>query len=291
MKLIDEKGRLFGKINIIDFSVLVLLLFVLPMFYFSYKLVKKNLSKKIVKRIATEVTIDAKLIQVPQTILNQIAVGDSESDENGKKIAEIVSLGAPVNFKHKIDMGNAQNIIIKDQNLQEVPVKIKLSGYIENDKLYYKENPLSVKSTFDFKTGKYALKIQPNIEGSKKWVQAKVLFMGASPELSNLITKGHMERDSEGTIIGELKEVISNKTSEVSALKMEENKVVLINDPYRNDVVALLNLFCTEKEGSLYFKNYPVKIGNQINFTSDMYSITGSIIGIEYETSKDSAAN
>jgi len=281
LKFIDEKGRLFGKINIIDFLVLVFFLFILPAIFFSYKLVKTRLATKAEQRAITEVTVDAKFVEVPKSTLNQIMAGDSEKDEEGKQIAELITFSKPLSFRHKITMGSGQTMIIKDQNLYEVPIKIKLAGYIENDKFYYKGVPLSINTTFPFKTEKYSLKAQPNTEGAQKWMLVKVLFMGASPELSTLINKGHIERDGEGNIIGELKEVLSNKTSEVSALKMEENKVVLINDPYRNDVVALLNLLCTEKEGTLYFKNYSVKIGNQINFTSELYSVTGTIIGME----------
>ncbi len=41
IKIIDDKGMLFGKINIIDFMVIFLLLFtILPMFYYGYKLYK-----------------------------------------------------------------------------------------------------------------------------------------------------------------------------------------------------------------------------------------------------------
>lgn len=38
MKIIDNKGRIFGKINIIDFGVLLFVLFLLPMFYFGGKI-------------------------------------------------------------------------------------------------------------------------------------------------------------------------------------------------------------------------------------------------------------
>lgn len=40
--LIDEKGRLFGKINLIDFLVIVFLLALTPMFWFGYKIFTKR---------------------------------------------------------------------------------------------------------------------------------------------------------------------------------------------------------------------------------------------------------
>lgn len=41
MKIIDEKGRLFGKINLIDFMVIVFFLCLTPMFWFGYKIFTK----------------------------------------------------------------------------------------------------------------------------------------------------------------------------------------------------------------------------------------------------------
>ena len=42
MKIIDQKGRLLGKINVIDFLAIIFFLSFVPMFYFGYK----NLHKK-----------------------------------------------------------------------------------------------------------------------------------------------------------------------------------------------------------------------------------------------------
>ncbi len=39
MKIIDEKGRLFSKINIIDLLAILFLLSLTPMFYFSYRII------------------------------------------------------------------------------------------------------------------------------------------------------------------------------------------------------------------------------------------------------------
>ena len=38
VKIIDDKGRLFGKINVIDFLALVFLIALIPMFYSGYKI-------------------------------------------------------------------------------------------------------------------------------------------------------------------------------------------------------------------------------------------------------------
>ena len=42
MKIIDERGMLFGKVNIIDFIVVLFLLCLTPMVYFGYKIMQKE---------------------------------------------------------------------------------------------------------------------------------------------------------------------------------------------------------------------------------------------------------
>lgn len=42
MKIIDGKGRLFSKINIIDLLVILFLLSITPMFYFGYRIITQE---------------------------------------------------------------------------------------------------------------------------------------------------------------------------------------------------------------------------------------------------------
>ena len=42
MKIIDEKGRLFGKINIVDFVIIVLICVIIPAFFHIYKILGKT---------------------------------------------------------------------------------------------------------------------------------------------------------------------------------------------------------------------------------------------------------
>ena len=40
--IIDKKGRIFGKVNVIDFLVLVFILCLMPMFYFGFRIMSKS---------------------------------------------------------------------------------------------------------------------------------------------------------------------------------------------------------------------------------------------------------
>ena len=172
-------------------------------------------------------------------------------------------------------------------DLTEVSVTLKLKAEIrENDWLYYQGQPILSNLPFIFKTNKYKLKVLPVMpakQSKERWVEIKVKFSGLSPELSNIINKGHMEKDQNGRIVGKLKEILMTKPSQIQALKLEENRLVFINDPYRTDIVALLDVLCEVMEGEFYYKNYPIKIGSQITFSSRMYMVSGTIISINLD--------
>jgi hypothetical protein len=77
MKIIDEKGRLFGKINIIDFFVLALLFFFIPVSYFGYKImVKKPLNAtKLVDNTET-MLLTVRVYNLAPEIIKIITPGD-----------------------------------------------------------------------------------------------------------------------------------------------------------------------------------------------------------------------
>ncbi len=102
-----------------------------------------------------------------------------------------------------------------------------------------------------------------------------------------MITQGYIERNTQNRIVGRLKKIISINPSQVQALKLEEGKFVFINDPYRNDIVILLEILCTKRNRVLFFKEFSVKVGSMVTFVSELYSVSGEIIGIEKNNVKE----
>ncbi|MDD2688907.1 MAG: DUF4330 domain-containing protein [Candidatus Omnitrophica bacterium] len=283
--IIDEKGRLFGKINIIDFSIILILFFLIPMFYFVYKI--KNIKIQGPEREIVEIELPCNLIKLPPETLKLITLGDKEFDIAGNKIAEISWIGESKVYQYKFYLypNNQRDFIMKDaEGLNEIPVKLKLKAEVKDNGLYHKDKRIIYDSSFEFRTDKYkaiAVPLTPGYPRKEQWLKVKVKFSALSPELSGIINQGHTEKDEYGRIVGKLEEILNRKSSEIQALKVEENKVIFINDPYRSDVTALLNLLCSNINGEFYFKNYPMKIGSQINFTSDLYIISGIIVDIK----------
>lgn len=291
MKIIDEKGRLFGKINIIDLLVVMFLLSLLPMFYFGYRLAKiESRASKIKKEfIQMEVPCVLRKIQ-PQTIA-LIKAGDTQVGESGKQIGEIISVGEAEPYEHKILFFSGDNknyLITNDPELKQIPVKMSLVLEVKDDgRVFYNGQMVAYDTPFNFDSGKYQVEVVAIDALPRKWVRVKVRFSGLSPELSDIINNGHIEKDSGGVIIGRIDEILQREASAIQALKLEENKFVIVNDPTRRDLTVILRLFCVEDKSGLYFKNYPVKIGSQINFSSKLYLVNGTIVEVDLNKPKD----
>ena len=116
MKIIDEKGKLFGKINVIDFLVLLFFLCLTPMFYFGYKIFNKkppqNTPAAIVDapKIFIETELNFILNKLEPETARLISKGDREVNEKGEVIAEIISLGKAIPVAYEIDLGGSAKI-------------------------------------------------------------------------------------------------------------------------------------------------------------------------------------
>lgn len=284
MKLIDNKGRLLGMFNIIDLVFVTFFLIVPIAVYYGYKIVKYSAISK-VKKVVIPVEIECKFIALKGDDVKLLAVGDKEFGPDGEVNGEITSLGSPRAYEIRVDLGDGKSKLIRDESSLEVSGKIRLRTELKGRNLFYKGEILLISQTVDFKTVKYSVQFCPvlakDIPGKERWLRAKVRFPATMSEISNVVSRGHIERDEDGRIIGKLAEIISNANSKVSSISVSDNKFIFVDDPYRNDILVYMDILCSEKGGIFYFKDYPVRMGNQIAFASELYVISGIIVGLE----------
>lgn len=216
-----------------------------------------------------------------------ISVGDKELDDKKEVIAEILSVGKIEKDTHEIDLSSGNFVMGEDSSKKQASIKIRLKVEMGKDKqAYFKGERITSNSLVEFKTDKYTLKgiiaktyeVMP-LPLTEKWLQVQVKFLGVIPELAKIIDKGDIEKDPSGKIVGRLEQIISNRSSDVLILK--DDRFITVSHPFQKDIITFLNILSIEKEGILYFKNYPVKIGNMITFTTDLYSISGTIVGVK----------
>lgn len=292
MRIVDEKGRFFGKINVIDFLVILFLLCILPAFYFGYKIMTKKPVGVAPEKEFIETQIDFQLIKVKPEVAKIVSVGDKELDENGEIVGEIVGLGQSMPYKYELDIGGGQKqkIVIEDAILKQMEAKVKLKTELKQNNLYYKDVLIKVGSPLVFKTNKYSLTAIPFFEEKERikerQILLKVKFSGVLPEIANIVRKGDVEKDPLGKMAAMITSIISNTPSQTQVLALKENRFITLTYPFSKDLLLVLDVQCIEKEGIFYFKNYPLKMGNNITFATDLYSITGVIIGMSMEEMK-----
>jgi hypothetical protein len=97
MKVIDDKGMIFGKINIIDFLVVLFLLLLTPMFYFGQRLTE---DKKVVFEKARKVIrVKAVFTNIIPELAGQVKEGDVSRDPEGKAVGNLVKIISSVSIK------------------------------------------------------------------------------------------------------------------------------------------------------------------------------------------------
>lgn len=196
MKFIDERGKLFGKVNIIDFFVILFLLSFIPMIYFGYKVI---LAQDMIKE-DNQIMVKVRFPEIIPELITVIENNDYESGPAGNKIGyvyEILSV-EPAKLLALTD-------VITDETLKSL------------DDILDRE---------DFETNR-----------------ADIL------RLTKYLT--------------------------------EDKSIRLIDHPTRKDIVMELYLKYSDRKGSMYYKNSPIKIGNPIIFSTDLYTISGIIIDMK----------
>ncbi len=240
-------------------------------------------AKTVVKTVDLYVTLK----DLDEDTLKKISVGDKEVDETGKTIVEILSMGRIENNAFEVDLGGGHFVTVESSGKKQISTKIRLRCQVkDDDQLYFKDEQIRRGTPFEFRTDKYkvtglvakAFEVVSPLK--QKWLSLQIKFSGVIPEIASIIQKGNLERSSsEERVEAKINWIISNKPSEV--LSLEKGKFITLNHPFQKDIVASLDVLCTEKNGIYYFKNYPAKMGNNIVFATDLYSISGTIIGME----------
>ena len=161
MRLLDKKGRLFGKINVIDFLICVLIIVIIPGFFQIYKILGKTPLRVPFKWAKVE----AITFTLPE-IATLFKPGDVAYDEYGNVDAKLVKVISVDDQRMRRNMNSER---IDKKNLPyaySIPVLIELEllctrGPLKADRWFYRRNPLVVsldpRYTFVFSTDDYSI--------------------------------------------------------------------------------------------------------------------------------------
>lgn len=252
----------------------------------NYRLTVIPVKKIIVRLEEREVDLYVTLKDLDEEALKEVAVGDKELGENDETIAEILSLGKIESSLLEFNLGGGNFVMGEDSVKKQISTKMRLKCQVRDGRqLFFKGRKVERDEPVEFQMGKYkaigmvakTFEITPPIK--EKWLSLRVRLAGLAPEIANVIQKGDREKDVFDKTVGRIASVISNNPSQVLTIK--QNEFVMLSHPYQKDMLLSLEVLCIEKEGIYYFKNYPVKMGNNISFSTDIYAVSGEIIGME----------
>ncbi len=170
MRIIDGKGRLFGKINVIDFLVIIFLLGLTPIFYFGYKIFIKKPSvvsspaavvaeQKVIapKKDMIELELVFDLIKLSPDTAKLISVGDKEIDRDGQVIGEIINLKKLGPYEHEFEIGNGLKLFKEDYVFKHVLATMRIKAELRQNNIYYKDEQIVKNGAIDFVTDKYKI--------------------------------------------------------------------------------------------------------------------------------------
>lgn len=159
MNIIDKKGMLFGKINIIDLSVVLILLFTVPAFIFSYKAIgSKHNAKAIIadKNNGKWVTAVLRFQEIEPELIKVIKEGDVEKDGSGKEVALLVKISeVSPSEKSVISSDSTRLVTVKDPVKKDMTVIMRVLCLEQSGIPYYKNYPVKIRGTVAFSTDMY----------------------------------------------------------------------------------------------------------------------------------------
>lgn len=255
MRIIDSKGRLFGKINIIDFFLLV---FVLLIIILGMKFLKPK--EKV------EISLQMELSNQSAYIAKNINVGDIilEDDEKAGEITGLTFLPAS---------GTNKNIIIS----------LKLFADSKNNKLFFNNQMLKIGNELSIELKDVIIEgvilhisKKEEREFAKKRVTVKMY--NQSSWIADLLRIG----DSELSGGKEIAKIIDKDVEPAEMIVIsQDGEVFLREHPTNKDITLTLEVVAEKVGGSYFFHGSELKAGNNLMLETSSINVNGVIVGVE----------
>ena len=297
MKIIDEKGRLFGKINIIDFLVILFLFCIIPVFYFGYRIFSIKLEAPAITKLPTVASIDCYCVahNLTPEIAEHISVGDKDYDRKNNVVGEILAIGKPEEDSYVLSLGGGRTIFYQDPTRRQLLIKARLLGEIKDSVFYYKEKEFSIGSNVDlniYKDNKISCIVE-SVEGSKdvlsrefkSWavsathldsVELNIDLKAIDPDKVNTISLGDTFIDDAGNKLGEILNV-GEPTTYSYTVDLGGGNIVSRHDPSRRQILIKARLLGEVKDNVFYYQGEKVAVGSKISLKTSKYNISGII--------------
>ncbi len=287
MKLIDEKGRLFGKINIIDFLVILFFISLTPMAYYGYKIFSTPPPpppppQKQVQDYQSGIQIYVLFKNLSEDIVKVIAVNDRELNKDGQVIAEIISIEKVEPNILVVVGGQKEPTSVVDNTKKQVLVKMLINANVTaNNQILYKGEVISDNRLIKFETDKYTINgmiTPPPRSEEVVYYDTDVVFRNVPESIVKMIKVGDKEMDYNNRIVAEIIDITNSESEyyqiEYSISGVKQKEVLETADKKR--VKARMRLLVEPQfDNSVTFKDRKIEPEQTFYFKTNKYSIRG----------------
>jgi len=257
MKIIDSKGRLFGKINLIDFIVVIGFILILVVG------LKLFLQKDTVKTEWKYVKVSAK--KMPMETILTLNKGETVL-RNGEIVLELLD------FYYDSNLG--------------VVLYLKVFTEKRNDKNYFNGKELLVGDAYTVESNTFLIKgtligiADDSQDIIEKTIEKKItlLVLKEYDWMIDSISIGDKELSRDNKVIVE---IIGKKVEPSQMIITTDDGSVIIRDhPILKDIYLDLKIQAIDENEKLYYKDREIKIGNNLKITTEKVFFQGTIINI-----------
>ena len=150
---IDQKGKIFGLINVIDFIVILLLLSFVALIFIGYRVVSKPENAAYKKWINVQI----KLVEIEPELVDVINVGDVEKDLSKMTIGKLTAISSVKVSKVWVIVDNQKLSTIDHPTKRDVIISAEILCTRKDGVWYYKSAPVKINNMIMFETELYNL--------------------------------------------------------------------------------------------------------------------------------------
>lgn len=152
MKIIDENGMLFGRLNIIDFMVILFLISFIPVLYLGYKLTTRDIDTKV-----RQVSIQVNFQEIIPELAKVIKVGDVDKDSFGKVAGRLSDISEARPSEITVLRMEDEVITKVSNSKKDMSGRFDIVCKEKNAGIYYKDQIIKIGKEFTFSTDIYVI--------------------------------------------------------------------------------------------------------------------------------------
>jgi len=278
MPIIDKEGKLFKKINLLDFLILVcVVLAVLMAGYVYYQSFSQKKAAEIglEEKLLDSLPVDIMLVDLDKSFLAKIKKGLVTTDFAGNKLVEITDTFGYSPYVKLIDVGDGKKIPIIKENKYQIKTKMIIYGWIKDDNFYYQDEQVKLSKMISFYYAGKTLQgypvhfINPDPKKNILTPAEFIIYMVNVPgEVKDRLGPEDLFYDKGGELSLEIKEIrnISNK----KVINLGDDHWQSLGRDDSNQIQAKVIFWGEVKNDNFYFNDQLIKFGK--SFTVKLYN-------------------